>query len=152
MISLQSFRSFQRLPAFVSWFLTCRPNFSNSQPFNTLPPRSNDTHKVIYMYLTFVLFSLVYLHTELRSAESHPRCFEHPTKDAHPELSSGAEGAFSAARPPQFLTLTSVPLSHRFPCPITLIPRIHNLFRINTCKSLSKQTTLTVIMHSVLSA
>ena len=123
---------------FVPWFLTCRPNFSNSQPFNTLPPRSNDTHKVIEMYCTFVLFSLVY-------PESHLRSFEHPTKDAHPELPSGAEGVFSAARPPQFLTLTSVPLSHRCLWPITLVPCIHNLFRINTCKSLSKQTTLTLI-------
>src|SRR5437667_12889885 len=37
------------------------------------------------------------------------------------------------------------PLVPRLPGPITLIPRIHNPFRINTCKSLSKQTTLTLI-------
>src|SRR5712664_2910362 len=114
-------------------------------PFNSLPPHSNDTQKVIYKHFTFVLLFPVFACTDLRSAESHPRCFEHPTKDAHLELSSGAAGVFSAARPPQFLTLASVRLSHRFPCPITLIPRIHNLFRINTCKSLSKQTTLTLI-------
>src|SRR4029077_21048967 len=108
------------------------------KPFNALQLRSNDTQKVIDMHCTFVLFFLVYLHTELRTAESHPRCFEHPTKDAHPEP-SGAEGVFSrlslcslllapqgvfsAARPPQFLTLASVPLSHGSPRPITLIPR-----------------------------
>src|SRR5882724_2205504 len=114
-------------------------------PFNALPPRSNDSQKVIDTHCTFVLFFLVYLHTELRSAESHSRCFEHPAKDAHPELSSGTEGVFCAARPPQFLTLASVPLSHGSPRPITLLPCTHNPFRINTYKSLSKQTTLTLI-------
>ena len=118
---------------------------SNLQTFQRFTARSNDILKVIDTHCTFVLFSRVYPHSKLRSAESHSRCFEHPTKDAHLELSSGGAGVFSAARPPQFLTLASVPLSHRFPCPITLIPRIHNLFRINTCKSLSKQTTLTLI-------
>jgi len=79
-----------------------------------------------------MLFFPVFACTELRLAESHPRCFERPRKDAHPELPSGAEGVLSAARPAQFLTLASIPLSHRFPRPITLLPRIHNPFRINT--------------------
>jgi hypothetical protein len=96
--------------------------------------RSNDTQKVIDIYYTFMLFSIVYLHTELRSAESDSRCLEHPTMDPRPESAGGggAQEIFSTARPTQFLTLATIPSSHRFPCLITLLPRIPNLCKINT--------------------
>ena len=139
--------SFPAPPVSDSCFPTRHPNLSNPRPFNVLPSRSNDTKKVIDTHCTFVLFFLVFTCTKLRSAGSYPRCFEHPTKDAHPESANGggAEGFFSATRPPQFLTRAPVPLSHRFPCPITLLPCTPNRCRINTCKSLSKQTALTLI-------
>jgi hypothetical protein len=93
-----------------------------------------------------MLSCLVYL-------ESHPRP-KHPTKGASPERASRAEGVFSAARPPRFPIVSAPPLrpvlcaflkdcsgraSDRwtYPC-------LSKLFRINTCKSLSKQTTLTL--------
>src|SRR6266404_1518755 len=41
-------------------FLARNPNLSNSQPFNALLLRSNDTQKVIYTYCTFMLFSPVF--------------------------------------------------------------------------------------------
>ncbi len=139
--------SFPAPPVSDSCLPTRHPNLSNPRPFNVLPSRSNDTKKVIDTHCTFVLFFLVFTCTKLRSAGSYPRCFEHPTKDAHPESANGggAEGFFSATRPPQFLTRAPVPLSHRFPCPITLLPCTPNRCRINTCKSLSKQTALTLI-------
>src|SRR6266403_1200408 len=49
------------------------PNLSNSQQFNALPPRSNDTQIVIDTRCTFVLFSPVFVYTELRSANQNPR-------------------------------------------------------------------------------
>src|SRR5882672_4370043 len=85
--------------------------------------------------------------------ESHP-CSKHPTKDASPERASRAEGVFSAARPPRF-PITSVPLRPIL-CAFLVdfcsvrssdrraAPYLSNLFRINTYKSLSKQTTLTL--------
>jgi hypothetical protein len=42
-------------------------------------------------------------------------------------------------RPP-----TAIYAPCRYSCPITLISRFHNPFRMNTCKSVSKQTTLTI--------
>src|SRR6266403_525410 len=49
------------------------PNLSNSQQFNALPSRSNDTQIVIDTRCTFMLFSLVFVYTELRSANQNPR-------------------------------------------------------------------------------
>src|SRR5882724_6005931 len=57
------FRHFPRLPVSEPCF---PPNSSNSQRFNALPPRSNDTQKVIDTYCTFVLFFRVF-------ANQHPR-------------------------------------------------------------------------------
>jgi hypothetical protein len=73
-------------------------------------------------------------------AESDPRP-KHPTKDASPERASRAEGVFSAACPPRFPPLsTPFPISYS----LTPIPCSRKPFGINTCKSATKQTTLTI--------
>src|SRR6266478_2587326 len=93
-----------------------------------------------------MLSCLVYL-------ESHP-CSKHSTNDASPERASRAEGVFSASRPPRF-PIVSAPLRpilraflEDFCSGRSSDPWTYNspskLFRINTCKSLSKQTTLTL--------
>jgi len=79
---------------------------SNSHDLNTLPPRSNDTQKVIYRKYTPVLFSRVFAATQPRTVLTSL-----PTACTPPRGSNSRR----------------------------------NIFRINTYKSLSKQTTLTVI-------
>src|SRR5882672_9834622 len=55
----------------------CHPTLSNPRPFNTLPPRSNASKKVIDTQCTSVLFSRVFACTEPRSAtrKSRPALF-----------------------------------------------------------------------------
>jgi hypothetical protein len=52
--------------------------------------------------------------------------------------------AVTHSRPFFALPFTAVCTLYRFPCPITRIPRLHNSFRMNTCKNVSKQATLTI--------
>ncbi len=52
---------------------------------------------------------------------------------------------FTAIHPRPFSArpFTAICTLYRFSCPITRIPRLRNSFRMNTCKSVSKQSTLT---------
>jgi len=63
------------LPVSDPCFPTCHPNSSNSQRLNTLPPRSNDTQKVIDTYYTFVLFFRVFATRKSRPALLAPLPF-----------------------------------------------------------------------------
>src|SRR5882672_7413168 len=87
-----------------------------------------------------MLSCLVYLHTEPRSAESYPR-----------PLALSSKGSLEGLVVPQSPSPDLLPADHS---PRTCLGTVEvsayyppNLFRINTCKSLSKQTTLTVIMY-----
>src|SRR6266850_4265245 len=84
-----------------------------------------------------MLSCLVYLHTEPRSAESYPRPF-----------ALSFEGSLEGLVVPQSPSPDLLPADHS---PRTRLGTVEvsayyppNLFRINTCKSLSKQTTLTL--------
>src|SRR5207245_6548454 len=48
-------------------------SLSNPRPFNTLPPRSNDAHKVIDKQYTSLLFFCMFVYTEPPSACTPPR-------------------------------------------------------------------------------
>src|SRR5882672_6013954 len=84
-----------------------------------------------------MLSCLVYLHTEPRSAESYPR-----------PLALSSKGSLEGLVVPQSPAPDLLPADHS---PRTCLGTVEisayyppNLFRINTCKSLSKQTTLTL--------
>jgi hypothetical protein len=111
-----------------SRFLTRHPDLSNSQRFNTLPPRSNHTQKVIDTHYTFLLYFLVY-------PESHPRLLalslEVFTLLAS-RLAGSPEGLVSLQFAPPLLLFTDN-------CPLTCLDPVgvtaHHptkLFRINT--------------------
>ena len=101
-------------------FLAGNPISSNPRLLNALPSRSNDTQKVIDTPYTFVLFFPVF-------ANQHPRL-----------LTLRLKGFVSF----QFASPVVPSASH---CPQFPAHHPPKLFKINTCKSLSKQTTLTVV-------
>ncbi len=102
--------------------------------FNDLRFHSNANKKVIDTQCTSMLFYRVFVYTEPRSVSTvHPAC---------PELGRKLRGEPRSAATQPRTVLTSLPTA----CTPPRRSHSHrNIFRINTYKSLSKQTTLTVI-------
>ena len=101
-------------------------NLLTFKSFNDLRFHSNASKKVIDTQCTFVLSSRVFACTELRSVYS-----------VHPELRGEPRSAATQPR----TVLTSLATDCTPPCGSN---SHRNVFRINTYKSLSKQTTLTL--------
>src|SRR6266404_5150686 len=89
--------------------------------FNAFPLHSNANKRVIGLRCTSMLFSPVFVHSDLRSATHRPRLL--------------------SPRPTVLAACPATPHHFRF-SPLHLLV-LSNFFRINTYKSLSKQTTLT---------
>src|SRR6266404_9073917 len=95
-------------------------SLSNPRPFNTLPPRSNDAHKVIDKQYTSLLSFCMFVYTELPSACTPPR-------PSVPTLSGS--GNQNPRRPSR---------SFHFPLSLFDFPVLPKLFRINTYENSRK--------------
>ena len=91
-----------------------------------------------------MLSCLVYLHTEPRSAESYPRPLALFTPSFEESFERSLEGlVVPQSLSPVLLTADRCPRTCPDPVGVTA-PYLPKLFRINTCKSLSKQAALTL--------
>ncbi len=104
------------------------PNTShNLQPFNDLPRRSNANKIVIDTQCTSMLFFFVFAYAEFRSFHAvYPALLGEPRPPSFPPAGRVPARSESAARRAHFA---------QFQCNISP-------FRINTCKSVSKQRAL----------